>query len=147
MIPFRRFFNALLFVFSLHGLVAHAATDEQTVANHLESFRNAQITLNSDELLALCATELTYSHSDGRIEDRSTFVANATSDKSKFLSLHYNNPTIQIVGNAAVVRFNWVGEQQRISDGVMASTNLHILMVWQKRGNEWKLIARSATKL
>jgi hypothetical protein len=143
----RLFFSTFLLAFSLHGVVAHAATDEQAVASHLESFRNAQFTLNSAELLDFCATELSYSHSDGRIEDRSTFVANATSGKSKFLSLHYNNPTIQIVGNAAIVRFNWVGEQQRGSDGVRASTNLHILMIWQKRGEEWKLVARSATKL
>jgi hypothetical protein len=39
-------------------------------------------------LTALSAPELSYSHSDGRV-----------------------------VGNAAMVRFNWVGEQQAVSDG------------------------------
>ena len=107
----------------------------------------AQAAANAEALAALCATELSYSHSDGHVEDKATFIANATNGKSKWLSLEYKDPKIRVVGPAAIVRFNWVGESEAIADGKKSSTNLHILMNWQKQGEDWKLLSRAATKL
>ena len=132
---------------ALTVLPALADSDQDAIARNLEAFRNAQATSNAATLTALSAPELSYSHSDGRIEDRATFVANATSGKSTFLSLAYRNPSIRVVGDTAIVRFNWVGEQQALADGSKTATNLHILMVWQKQRDEWKLLARGSTKL
>jgi hypothetical protein len=47
----------------------------------------------------------------------------------------------------AVVRFHWKGESEVVADGKKSSTNLHILMNWQKQGTDWKLLSRAATKL
>jgi hypothetical protein len=126
---------------------AFAGADEDAVAKNLEAFRAAQASANAEILASLCAAELSYSHSSGVVEDKSTFVANATSGKSKWLSLVYENPTIRVVGPAAIVRFHWLGEQEAVADGKKSSTNLHILMNWQKQGPDWKLLSRSATKL
>ena len=81
------------------------------------------------------------------VEDKATFIANATNGKSKWLSLVYENPSIRVVGPAAIVRFHWLGEAEAIPDGKKSSTNLHILMNWQKQADGWKLLSRSATKL
>jgi ketosteroid isomerase-like protein len=124
-----------------------AAPDEDAVAKNLEAFRAAQAAANAEALAGLCAAELSYSHSDGRVEDKATFVANATNGKSKWLSLEYKDPKIRVVGPAAIVRFHWVGEAEAVADGKKSSTNLHILMNWQKQGADWKLLSRSATKL
>jgi Domain of unknown function (DUF4440) len=121
--------------------------DEVAVAKNVEAFRQAQIAADPKALEALCAAELSYSHSDGRVEDRPTFVTNATAGKTKFLSLEYKDPQIRIVGPAAIVRFHWVGESQVIADGKKNNTNLHILMNWQKQGSDWKLLSRASTKL
>jgi ketosteroid isomerase-like protein len=129
------------------AMPVQAGADEDAIARNLEAFRSAQVASNGPALIALTAPELSYSHSDGHVEDRTTFVSNATSGKSTFLSLAYRNPTIRVVGNTAIVRFNWVGEQQAVADGTKAATNLHILMIWQKQGDEWRLLARGATKL
>jgi len=132
----------------LLGVVpARAASDEDAVAANVEAFRAAQAAADAKALDALCAPELSYSHSDAHIEDKATFIANATSGKSKFLSLEYKDPTIRVVGPAAIVRFHWVAESQAVADGKKNATNLHILMNWQKRGAEWKLLSRAATKL
>ena len=124
-----------------------ASADEDAVAKSVEAFRAAQVASDAKAFDALCAAELSYSHSSGKIEDKPTFVANATNGKSKFLSLEYQDPTIRIVGPAAIVRFHWVGEQQAVADGKKSATNLHILMNWQKQGADWKLLSRASTKL
>jgi ketosteroid isomerase-like protein len=123
------------------------SADEEAVAEKLEAFRAAQVAADAKAFDALCAAELSYSHSDGHVEDKPTFIANATNGKSKFLSLAYEAPSIRVVGPAAIVRFHWLGEQEAVADGKKSSTNLHILMNWQKQGADWKLLSRASTKL
>ena len=124
-----------------------ASADEEAVAKNVEAFRKAQSAANPEVLASLCAAELSYSHSDAHVEDKATFIANATDGKSKVLSLEYQNLKITIVGPAAIVRFHWVGESESVADGKKSSTNLHILMNWQKQGGDWKLLSRASTKL
>ena len=132
----------------LQTSAARALTgDEEAVAKRLEAFRNAQFGHDAKGLDGLCAAELSYSHSDARVEDKATFIKNATSDKSKFLTLDYKDPWIRVVGDAAIVRFHWMAESETIPEGKKSSTNLHILMTWQKQGGEWKLLDRASTKL
>jgi ketosteroid isomerase-like protein len=140
---------ALLGASLLGGAPAFAASaDEAAIARNVEAFRAAQFAQDAKALDALSAAELSYSHSDARIEDKATFIKNATTNRAaKTLSLTYQDPKIQIVGPAAIVRFNWISESEAIADGKKSSTKLHILMNWQKQGADWKLLSRAATKL
>jgi ketosteroid isomerase-like protein len=135
---------ALLGVFPA---LATEVDDEAAVAKNVEAFRTAQIAADAKAFDGLCAPELSYSHSDGHVEDKATFIANATSGKSKFLSLAYEDLKVRVVGNAAIVRFHWVGESEAVANGKKSATNLHILMNWQKQGADWKLLSRASTKL
>jgi ketosteroid isomerase-like protein len=123
------------------------SADEEAVARRVEAFRSAQVAADAKAFDGLCAVEMSYSHSDGHVEDKATFIKNATAGKSRFLSLEYKDPTIRVVGDVAIVRFHWLGESETIPDGKKSSTNLHILMNWQNQGGEWKLLSRASTKL
>src|SRR5580698_8147280 len=120
----------VLAVALLGAIPAFAGADEEAVAKSVEAFRAAQVAANPEMLAALCAAELSYSHSDAHVEDKATFIANATNGKSKWLSLEYKDVSIRVVGPAAIVRFHWVGEAESVPDGKKSSTNLHILMNW-----------------
>jgi ketosteroid isomerase-like protein len=139
-----------VFAVGLLGVLPAIATEadqDAAVAKNVEAFRAAQIAADAKAFDALCAAELSYSHSDGRVEDKATFIANSTSGKSKFLALAYDDLKIRVVGNAAIVRFHWLGESESVQDGKKSATNLHILMNWQKQGADWKLLSRASTKL
>jgi len=123
------------------------SAEEEAVAKRVEAFRTAQIAQDAKALDELTAPELSYSHSDARVEDKAIFIKNATSGKSKTLSLQYKDPTIRVVGDVAIVRFHWIGESEAVADGKKSSTNLHILMNWQKQAGTWKLLTRASTKL
>ena len=131
----------------LGAVPAFAGADEDAVTKNVEAFRAAQFAADAKTLEGLCAPELSYSYSDGRVEDKATFVTNATDGKSKFISLAYQDLSVRVVGSSAIVRFHWVGESQSVPDGKKSSTNLHILMNWQKQGADWKLLSRGSTKL
>jgi hypothetical protein len=130
----------------LRVVPAFAAADEDAVAKDVEAFRVAQLAADGKTLDGLCAPELSYSHSDARVEDKATFLANSTSGKTKILTLAYQDVSIRVVGPAAIVRFHWVGDIE-MADGKKSATNLHVLMNWQKQGADWKLLSRASTKL
>jgi ketosteroid isomerase-like protein len=125
---------------------AFAGADEDAIAKHVEAFRAAQAAGNADGIAPLCAEELSYSHSSGAIDTKASLLDGVKNAKYKWTALEYKNPTVRVVGPAAIVRFNFVGEQE-FTDGKKTPQNLAILMNWQKQGNDWKLLSRSATKL
>ncbi|HYI29755.1 MAG TPA: nuclear transport factor 2 family protein, partial [Bradyrhizobium sp.] len=102
----------------LLGVVpAFAGADEDAVAKGVEAFRVAQAAGNAEGIAPLCAEELSYSHSSGAVDDKAALLAGVKNAKYKWTSLEYKNPTIRIVGPAAIVRFNFVGEQEFAADG------------------------------
>jgi hypothetical protein len=125
---------------------AFAGADEDVIAKNVEAFRAAQAAGNADGIAPLCAEELSYSHSSGAIDTKASLLAGVKNANYKWTTLEYKNPTIRVVGPAAIVRFNFVGEQE-FTDGKKTPQNLAILMNWQKQGNDWMLLSRSATKL
>ena len=131
----------------LLGVVpALAGADEDEITKKVEAFRVAQAAGNADGIAPLCAEELSYSHSSGAIDDKAKLLAGVKGANYKWTTLEYKNPTVRVVGPAAIVRFNFVGEQE-FTDGKKTPQNLAILMNWQKQGTDWKLLSRSATKL
>src|ERR1700674_1630704 len=55
-----------------------ASADEDAVAKSVEAFRAAQVAADAKAFDALCAAYLSYSRSDGRVEDIAVFIANPT---------------------------------------------------------------------
>src|SRR3984957_16802056 len=78
------------------------SADEEAVAKRVEAFRSALFTADPKALGGLCAPELSYSHSDGHVEDKATFIKNATAGTSKLLSLEWKDPWIRVVGDVAI---------------------------------------------
>jgi ketosteroid isomerase-like protein len=123
-----------------------AGADEDAIAKNVEAFRSAQAAGKAEAIAPLCADELSYSHSNAKVDTKASLLDGIAKANYKWTSLEYKDPTVRVVGPTAIVRFNFVGEQE-FNDGKKTPQNLHILMNWQKQGSDWKLLSRSATKL
>lgn len=135
--------SAIVVGLALAGAAPAATSDEEQVLKNTQAHRDALFTDDAKALDRLCAAQLSYSHSDAHVEDKTTFIANAI--KAHWLSLTYEDIKVRVVGDAAMVRFRFVGESQ--NGDKKSQANLAILMVWQKQSGEWKLLARGSTKL
>lgn len=133
-------------VLTLLSVPALAGADEDAIAKNLETFRAAQAAGKADAIAPLCMDELSYSHSNAKIDTKASLLDGIANASYKWTTLEYKNPSIRVVGPAAIVRFTFVGEQE-FTDGKKTPQNLAILMNWQKQGSDWKLLSRSATKL
>jgi hypothetical protein len=125
---------------------AFAGADEDAILKSLEAFRAAQAAGNPEVIASICMDELSYSHSSAKIDTKASLLEGIAKANYKWTSLAYKDPTVRVVGPAAIVRFTFVGEQE-FADGKKTPQNLHILMNWVKQGSDWKLLSRAATKL
>jgi hypothetical protein len=133
--------SAPILIRSVHAQSA----DEATVKKAVEELRMAWFKQDKAKLESLTAEQLSYSHSDARLEDKAKFIDGAMTRKATFKSLEWPELTVEIVGNNAVVRHLWVSESEL--DGKVTNTKIGVLQVWQKQDGGWKLLARASWRL
>ena len=125
---------------------AHAqSADDAAVKKVVEELRTALIKQDKAKLDSLTAEQLSYSHSDARLQNKAQFIDGVMTRKAVVKSLEWPEMTVQIVGSNAVVRHLWVSESEL--DGKLTNTKIGVMQVWQKQDGGWKLLARSSWKL
>ncbi|HEY8513062.1 MAG TPA: nuclear transport factor 2 family protein [Cyclobacteriaceae bacterium] len=115
--------------------------EEKAVAAAVERLRQAMLDGDRAALESLTAPELSYGHSNGLIEDKKAFVDALATGKSDFTEINLVNQTITVAGNVAIVRHELHGQANS------GPVKIGILLVWQGKGDQWKLVARQAFKL
>jgi hypothetical protein len=136
----------LLFLFLFFLCTFSFAQSEKDVQSAVENLRIAMIDPSTEVLTLLTALNLSYGHSNGKIENREEFMEALVSGTSDFKTITLADQTISFSGKkTAIVRHKLSGE---ILDGGKSNTvNLGVLLVWIKEKGEWKLLARQAFKL
>jgi ketosteroid isomerase-like protein len=123
--------------------VAESA-DEAAVGQAVEALRKAILGQDKTKLEALSADQLSYGHSDGRVQNKAQFIEGVMTRKAIVKSITLSDHTIAVVGNDAVARHTWASESE--TDGKPTSTKIGVLQVWQKQGGTWKLLARQSVR-
>ena len=124
--------------------VAQSA-DEAAVARAVEALRKATFGQEKSQLEELCAEEVAYGHSDGRVETKAQFINGVMTRKATLKSLTLSDHVVAIVGVNAIARHKWASESEL--DGKATSTRIAVMQVWLKQGGTWKLLARQAARL
>jgi ketosteroid isomerase-like protein len=123
--------------------VAESA-EEAAVGQAVEALRKAILGQDKTKLEALSADQLSYGHSDGRVQNKAQFIEGVMTRKAIVKSITLSDHTIAVVGNDAVARHTWASESE--TDGKPTSTKIGVLQVWQKQGVTWKLLARQSVR-
>ncbi|MFH7000293.1 nuclear transport factor 2 family protein [Flavobacterium sp. FlaQc-57] len=119
--------------------------EETAVANRIEVLRKAMIDADGEKLKALTSAKLNYVHSNGNFQNQAEFIDGIVSGKSDFVTIEFQNQSITIQDNVAIVRH--VLSAHTKDDGIDRDIKIGIMLVWQKQKNNWILIARQAYKL
>jgi hypothetical protein len=129
----------------LAGPALAGAEDEAAVKKNAEELRTAWLKQDKAKLESLTAAQLSYSHSDGRLEDKAKFIDGVMTRKATVKSLEWPELTVKVVENEAIVRHLWVSESEL--EGKVTNTKIGVMQVWQKQGGTWKLLARASWRL
>jgi hypothetical protein len=139
--------TTLLFVIAIIIMVSANAqsSKERAVANAVEQLRKAMIDGNKTDLENLVSDQLSYGHSGGHIDDKKEFVEKLTSGKSDFVTMDLTEQTISVSKKIAIVRHKLSAITN--DSGKPGEVHLLVMMVWQKLGGKWILLARQAIKV
>jgi ketosteroid isomerase-like protein len=121
------------------------AGDEAAVKQNVEALREALLKADKAQLERLTAEQLSYGHSDGRVQNKAEFIDGVMTRKATVKSLNFPDLKIAVTGDAAIVRHIYESESE--TDGKPNSVKIGTLGVWQKQGGNWKLLARQGYKL
>jgi ketosteroid isomerase-like protein len=128
------------------GSAALAAGDDEAAINSaVEALRTAILKADKAQLEQLTAAQLSYGHSDGRVQGKAEFIDGVLTRKAVVKSIDFPELKTGIAGSAAVVRHIFTSESE--TDGKPNSVKIGALMVWQKQPEGWKLLARQGYKL
>ena len=121
------------------------SADESAIGRNMDALHKAMVSVDKSQLEGLTWPELSYGHSSGRIETKAQFVEALVTKKSILSKIDLSKLTTSIVGDLAIVRGHFSGISE--STGKPVPTEIELLLIWQKRGGDWKLLARQAYKL
>lgn len=117
-------------------------SDQAAVAQAVEALREAMVSADRTKLEAIAADGLSYGHSSGRLEDKAQFVSAIVEGRSVFRSITLSEQSIALSGDVALVRHILAAETS--DGGRPGNVRIGVLLVWQKQGGAWKLLARQA---
>ena len=121
------------------------AGDEAALAQAIETLRKAQFEADKAKLEQVTAAQVSYGHSDGRVENKAQFINGVMTRKQTVKSLAFPELTVAVVGDAAIARHIYLGESEL--DGKQSTTRIGALQLWQKQDGAWRLIARQGFRL
>lgn len=107
-------------------------------------FRQALIDSDKKMLEKLLSSELTYGHSDGYVEGKTSFIANIASGRYDFVTINTSDQSVSRFGKTAILRH--ILDADTNDDNNPGHVNLAILLVWRRENCKWRLLARQAVK-
>src|ERR1700719_584216 len=121
------------------------AGDETTVKQNVEALREALLKADKAQLERLGADQLSYGHSDGRVQNKAEVIDGVMTRKATVKSINFPDLKIAVAGDAEVSPHIYDPETETTAGA--NSVRVGTLEVWQKQGGNWKLLARQGYKL
>ena len=119
---------------------AFAANTEKDVLAAMDAYKSAMLKRDAMALDKIFHKDLSYSHSNGKLETKAEAIAAATTGTTVTEIMDFTDSKVRIYGNTALVR----GDVR-----VKSSTNdlkLSVLHVWTKSPQGWQMVARQSTR-
>ena len=135
--------SAVDLVFS--GFASADPDDVAAVTQNVETLRKGLLEGDKVKLEQVTAAQISYGHSDGRVETKEQFITAVMNRKQVVKSLAFPELKVAVVGNAAIARHIYLAESEL--DGKATTTRIGALQVWQKQDGGWKLLARQGFRL
>ncbi len=141
----KQFFLAIILTAVISVQSFAQSKQETAVANAVEKLRLAMVSGNEAELRAITSEKLSYGHSGGLVENQDQFIEKFKTGASDFVTIELKNQTISISRKIAIVRHELHATSN--DNNKPGEVHLRILLVFEKDGKEWKMLARQAVKI
>jgi ketosteroid isomerase-like protein len=140
----------IIIAIAILGLTALAigqqSDEEKAVSAAVETLKKAIVDADKDLLESIAADNLVYGHSNGRVQNKTEFIAEIVSKQpNDYVKVETTDQTIVITGNTAVVRHIYSADF--LSNGTPGQLKIGNMLVFKNQKGKWRLLARQAYKL
>lgn len=141
--------HLLTFLLGLVTMTAPAQTgskDKDAVFTAEKARFAAMVSQDYATLGQLLGTDLFYQHSNGDVDNKTSFIQSIKDGKRRYDAITLDESTIRIYGKTAVIN-GICSYTQRFADGDPNNRQLRYTDVWVKRGRQWQLVSWQAHKI
>jgi uncharacterized protein (TIGR02246 family) len=137
----------LVLAFCALTVLAYAADPkiEKEIQGCLDTWKQAMLTRGKAAFEKLYATDLTYTHSNGRQENKAEAIEAVVNGKTKYESIDIADVKVIPYGNTAIAKAKVTIKMT--TDGTTTTMILDVLHVFVKISGNWQLVARQSTRL
>jgi len=137
---------ALLGVSAPDQDLAAGSAASQAVVLAAEQRRGRALVAGDVEALdALLADDLVYTHSNGRVDSKATYLEPLRSGRTRYTSFEPADLSVRLYGATAVILGTATAEAQ-VATGT-SRTHLRFTAIWHRRGEAWQMTVWHATRL
>lgn len=120
--------------------------DVETIILKLEDdWEKALTSSNVDGLNKIYAETLIYTHSNGSVDDKASYITKIRSGETKYESMTRNDRRVKVYGDTAIVTCHW--DVHVTARGEKIDTNARYIHVYARTGQDWQMVAHQATKI
>jgi ketosteroid isomerase-like protein len=118
---------------------------QDTVLRLEQQWENALTNSDISALENLYDESLIYTHSNGKVDTRESYLAAIKSGATKYQSMKRDEIKVSVYGHTAVVTCHW--DVHILSRGNKTDLNARYLHVYAEQPDGWKLVAHESTRI
>jgi ketosteroid isomerase-like protein len=121
------------------------AKTEKEILGCLDAWKQALLQRDRAALDKLFSADMTYSHSNGRLENKAEAIEAVVNGPTRYNSIEVAEPSVRTYGNTAVAKAKIT--MNMTTDGKPNLMVLDVLHVFVKMSGGWQLVARHSVRL
>jgi hypothetical protein len=118
---------------------------QMDVMMKMASLKSALLNKDSVALSALLSADVTYGHTNGLVQTKAQLIRSVVSREQDYKAIDPLDMKIRVYDNTGIV--NMKSKVKMIYNGAPLDLSMHIVLVWIKKDNDWKLVARQSVKM
>jgi ketosteroid isomerase-like protein len=135
--------SAFLLTFAQEKKAANVGAD--IVLKREQQWEDALTKSDTGALDQLYDDSLTYTHSNGKVDTKASYLHTISSGATKYMSMKRDQIKVTVYGKSAVVTCHW--DVHVLAQGNKIDMNARYLHVYVQQNDGWKMVAHQSTRI
>lgn len=124
-----------------------AVADEKAVEAAERAWGAGVVAKNYPVLEKVLADDLIYSHSNGLVDTKRSYIDSLKSGKSEYYQVKYESIRVKMLDATTAMAFCRAYFQTKAADGGKQDMTLALLHVFKKKGADWQLVGHQSARM
>ncbi|MEY4168751.1 MAG: nuclear transport factor 2 family protein [Blastocatellia bacterium] len=135
----------LLAILAIPVITAPTESAREAILRLEQEWQDALISADVAALDRLYAETMIYTHSNGSVDDKKSYIESLRSGTAKYQSMTRDEIKVQIFGDSAIVTCHW--QVSSVSGTKVNNTNARYLHFYTRQNGKWRMVAHQATRI